>query len=620
MTIDNLVKQLTQYNAAYRSGEPLISDSEYDVLLEQLEEMDPNNSFFDSIGIEITDEGRKRKLPILMASMDKIKSMDELVKWYKSKNISKNEVLVLTPKFDGLSFCVVEEINEATTRGDGAIGQASDEHYKLITNHLYENLDDNFDPMSPIPFSCSYGEVMMRKDIFNNKYSHFANPRNLVAGLINNKEATEPLRDLNYIKYGAVIKDKFKDEIKSKHQILDLLNDGQTIKVSYKLATFNELSEEFFVDLFKKWSIDYELDGIIIEIDSVKLQEDLGRERSGNPCFARAYKSKAFEETGETTIEKISDHISKQGLIKPVGNVTPVKIGGVVISNVTLNNYKFVKENNIGVGSVVRLSRSGGVIPKVVEVIKATGFKMPEIDNIAWNDSGVELVCLSETKEQNFKKIVAFFEILEVEQVGEGVLQNLFDYGFNTIKSILNLSIKDLEKLDGFGKRKASIVYENIQSKIKNIELSKLMHSSGCFTGLGSKKLVLLEHFSEKPTVEDIIKIEGFAETSALAFIEGYDNFYEFIKELPVTVKKTEEIQKTSNDLEGKQFVFTGVRSAEAEQRIMEMGGKIGSGVSKNTSYLIMKSKGSGSSKEVKAESLGVGIMTLDELNGMLGL
>lgn len=620
MTIDNLVKQLTQYNEAYRNGEPLVSDSEYDILVEQLEEMDPNNPFLDNIGIEITDEGRKRKLPILMASMDKIKSMDELTKWYKSKNISKNEVLVLTPKFDGLSFCVAEETNEATTRGDGAIGQASDEHYKLITNHLYENPNDRFDPMGPVPFICSYGEVMMRKDIFNAKYSHFANPRNLVAGLINNKEATEPLKDLNYIKYGAYLKDKFKDEIKSKHQILDLLNDGQTIKVSYKLATFNDLSEEFFVDLFKKWSIDYELDGIIIEIDSIKLQEDLGRERSGNPCFARAYKSKAFEETGETTIEKISDHISKQGLIKPVGNVTPVKIGGVIISNVTLNNYKFVKENNIGVGSVVRLSRSGGVIPKVVEVIKATGFKMPDIDNIAWNDSGVELICLSETKEQNFKKIVAFFEILEVEQVGEGVLQNLFDYGFNTVKSILNLSIKDLEKLDGFGKRKASIVYENIQSKIKNVELSKLMHSSGCFAGLGSKKLVLLEHFTQKPTVEDIIGIEGFAETSALAFIEGYDNFYNFIKELPVTVKKTEEIQKTSNDLDGKQFVFTGVRSEAAEQRIMEMGGKIGSGVSKNTSYLIMKAKGSGSSKEVKAESLGVGIMTLDELNGMLGL
>ena len=610
--IDNLVQLITEYNEAYRKGTPLVSDSEYDDLIDELAYLDEENPLLHKVGIEITDEGRKRKLPILMASMDKIKSMDEVKKWYKSKGISDDEILVLTPKFDGLSFVVNESTNEGTTRGDGEIGQASDEHYKLIKNHLTSN----------IVCSYTYGEVMMKKNVFIKKYAmDFANPRNLVAGLINNKIATESLKDLDYIKYGAVILDDYKENYKFKHKILESLNQGQEIGVNFKLTKLSELSEELFVSLFKEWSIDYELDGIIIEIDSVDLQEELGRERSGNPCFARAYKSKAFEETGETTIENISNHISKQGLIKPVGNVTPVRIGGVTISNVTLNNYKFVRDNNIGIGTRVLLSRSGGVIPKVIKIIEATGFKMPDIENIDWNENNVELICLTETKEQRFKQIVSFFEILEADNIGEGVVAQLYDAGYQTIKDILSLTIKDLGKLEGFGVRKAEIVFNSIKKSITDVELSKVMHGSGLFSGLGSKKLILLEHFKTKPTVEDILGIEGFAEKSAQVFIDGYDIFYnEFLKDLPITIKSTEIKAAISNEFEGQSFVFTGIRSAEAEEVIQEKGGKIGSGVSKNTTYLVMKSVGSGSAKETKAESLGVKIITLDKLKNLLGM
>jgi DNA ligase (NAD+) len=147
------------------------------------------------------------------------------------------------------------------------------------------------------------------------------------------------------------------------------------------------------------------------------------------------------------------------------------------------------------------------------------------------------------------------------------------------------------------------------------------MHGSGIFNGLGSKKLVLLEHFKTKPTVDDILQIEGFADRSAQIFIDGYDTFYnDFLPNLPLTVKATDILVATSNELAGKNFVFTGVRSDAAELKIKEMGGKISSSVSKTTSYLVMKTVGSGSAKETKAEGLGVKIVTLEQLNTILGI
>ena len=176
-----------------------------------------------------------------------------------------------------------------------------------------------------------------------------------------------------------------------------------------------------------------------------------------------------------------------------------------------------------------------------------------------------------------------------------------------------------MEKIDGFGKRKSKIVYDSIKKSIKNVSLSKLMHASGLFgNGLGSKKLALLEHFKTKPTVDQVMDIDGFAETTAKNFVDNYDKFFEFVKELPITIEEKIEVVKKGNSLDGKTFVFTGVRDKEAEDKIVSLGGKIGSSVSKNTTHLVVKIKGSGSSKEVKAIELGIQILSLDDLKKIL--
>ena len=609
--IDKIVTKLEEANKAYRTGNAIMSDKDYDEMVDLLFSYDPENEFFSKVGLEVIDETRKSKLPIDMASMNKIKTIEDIQNWLRLKGISRNAEIVCTPKYDGLSLCH-DEINTNTwTRGDGEYGQKSDEHYKLIQNHLSLKSD---------VFSYTYGEVIMPKQVFADKYStEFANPRNLVAGLLNSKEVTEPLKDLQFIKYGAIPNDGF--YFKTKSDILDMLNSGQEVKVNYHVFEAEDITEDFLIELFRRWSTDYEIDGIILEVNDLALQESLGRETSSNnPCYARAFKHDSFEQRAEADVLGISWNISKHGLLKPVLHITPIKLDGVTVSNVTGNNAKFVKDMGLGIGAKVVVKRSGMVIPLIVEVLETVDFIMPVVEGteIDWNENGIELVTLSETDDQKLKQNVAFFEILEADNVSEGIITQLWDAGYQTIEDILNVSQNQLEKIDRFGKRKAQIVYNSIQKSIKDVQLSKLQHATGLFRGLGSKKLALLEHFTTKPTVDQVMEIEGFAEISAKIYVDNYDNFFTFVATLPITIAEKVEAVKVGTDLEGKSFVFTGVRRKDLEEVIESRGGKVAGSVSKTTTYLVMKSKGSGSSKETKAISLGVTILTVEELENLL--
>ena len=615
--IEQLKEKIRVANEAYRVGEPFMSDKEYDILIEELAEMSPDDELLSVVGHEILDEGRKTKLPIPMASMNKIKSLDEIKDWQRLKLIPNAVEIICTPKYDGLSLCKDELNNgDAITRGDGVYGQKSNEHYKLIGNKLYDVTKND------IKFSHSYGEVIMPKQVFLDKYSNdFANPRNLVAGLINSKSISEGLADCNFIKYGAIPSSQFKNHFTTKQQLLDELNENQKVKVPYHVCGILDLTEEMLISLFKKWSEDYEIDGIILEVNNLATQNSLGRETSsGNPVWARAFKHPSFEQSAETEVIGITWNISKQGLLKPVLHINPVKLDGVTVSNVTGNNARFVKDMGIGVGAKVVVKRSGMVIPLIVDVLETVEFVEPTIDGveIAWNTARIELITLTETEDQKLKKIVAFFEILEADNVGEGVITQLWEAGFKTIDQILNLTTNDLESIDRFGKRKAKIVYDSIKKSVKDVQLSKLQHATGIFKNMGSKKLILLEKFIEKPSIQEVMDIDGIGEILANEYVNNYDIFFNFIKDLPVTISEKVEVVPMGNDLVDMTFVYTGIRDKNSEEVIVSRGGKIGSSVSKNTTHLVCKDPNSGSSKLEKAKSLGIKIMSLQDLEDFL--
>lgn len=597
MTKNELEFLLRKYNDLYRRGMPEISDELYDHYYDMLYNMDPENSFFTEVGMKVTDD-RKVKLPIEMRSMNKIKTIEDLYSWCKSKSINENEEVVITPKYDGISLLNEDGTNNTWTRGDGIYGQNSNEHYKLLNNKSKNKR-----------FEFTYGEVIMPRKTFEDKYKDiYKNPRNLVAGLLNSKEPSIILNDCHYIKYGA---EGNINDVKYKHEILDILNEEQDFKVNYIITTIDKISIDFLVETFTKWSSEYEIDGLIIEINSLEKQRDLGRETSSrNPCYARAFKSNSFEEIKESEIIDIKWNISKQGYLKPVLNIQPIILNGVKISNITGNNAKYVVDMGLGIGAIIKVRRSGMVIPIVEEVIKKADVELPKGD-YKWSLSGIELETMYETDEQRIKQIISFFNVLGTKSLGEGNVNILWNNGYRTIKDILNMKISDFLILDGFALRKSEIIYNNIQDSIRNVPIEKLQHASGLFPMLGEKKLALVSHFSKKPTMEQLLNIDGFAEISAKSYLDNYDRFFEFVSELPIVIRKYDK--KKEGRLLGEKFVFSGLRDKKAEEIITENGGEVVSTVSKKSTYLVVKEHGSSSSKELLARKHNVRIITIDQ-------
>jgi NAD-dependent DNA ligase len=635
--IQELEQKITEANITYRGGELLtlptanggegerrvgsvISDKEYDTLLEELEVLDPDNSLLSNVGLSISDDdSRKENLPIPMASLNKIKTTEEVLKWIRLKNIPEDTTYIITPKFDGASLCVDEHEKSAWTRGDGVQGQRSDEHLKLISRNHNNVVSDYY----------SFGEVVMKRNTFVTKYSEdYSNPRNLVAGQLNHKTPNEILKDCDYLVFGMVSKLLGMTPFTTKLEELKYLNSQHKHPIAYKLVSKSELTEDYLKNLFIEWNTDYEIDGLVIEVNSTTLRSQLGRETSSNnPCYARAYKGD-FEEVKSTTILKIIWEVSKKGLLKPVALVEPIELDGAVVRRVTLNNARFVKELDLGIGSVIEVKRSGMVIPKLVSVIKATGFKLPVIDGveIKWNDNEVELVTATVTEEQRLKQLISFFEILGVENMGEGICKQFFDNGFDTPKKVLSMEVDDMLGLEKFGERKAEKIIESINDK-RNVTLSKLQHASGFFNNLGSKKLLLLEDlYKNKMQVADtllgdIVTRDGFSDISAENYINGISHYRLYEEELRglVNISLTEvKEQVAGGNLDGMAFVFSGVRRKDLNEIIEQKGGKVVSGISKNSTHLVMKAKGTGSAKETKALSLNQTILTVEELEELL--
>lgn len=609
--LDIVTEEVKRLNKLYRDGDTEITDPEYDALISAIKSVDPENEIFMSGVIESIDEvnpERKEKLKYPMFSLDKETSLEDIKKWLINKGLPLTTDLVITAKYDGISILKNERTGDAWSRGDGVFGETMHEHYKKLND---KGLKQN---------KFTIGEMIIPKPVFasNTFYRDngepFKNARNMIAGLKNSDTISEDLKYAKHIRYGFADDDFEQDKSEQLNSISVFFN-----YVPFEIRSANELNIDELNEIFTEWGKEFDIDGLVLDINDKKIRKKLGRERNNNPAYARAFKNPDWAEKAKTTILKIEWNISKQGYLKPVAILNPIDLEGVTVSRVTLNNAKFVKDNNLGVGSEVVIIRSGMVIPKIIEVVKATGFTMPELENeVFWNDNEVEL-CVNDTDEQKVKKIISFFEILGTENVSEGIVKQLFDAGYKTIKDILELKVEDFEKLDKFGKRKASIVFNAIKKATTNVNLAKLMHASGFFNGLGSKKIELLMHFENKPSFNDIVKVDGFSDISANAYLNGYDDFYEWLQTVPqITIETAKKESPTSDSLKDKSFCFTGIRRKDLEEIIVSKSGKIASGVSKNLTYLVCKDKNSGSSKLVKAEELGVILLTVEDLENLL--
>lgn len=611
MNIDDLRLKIISANQAYRAGNAQITDAEYDELLDELSVYtNGQDELLQKIGFEIpTEDSRKEPLPIPMYSMHKIKTIEELQKWAELNFITSDTKVVVTPKYDGLSFCAEETTGDAWTRGNGTEGQRSNEHYRKMMQ--------NKNAVSISKSGYSLGEIIMSKQTFGQKWSEeFKNSRNMGAGALNRKETTDMLKDFDFLRYSFTQK---KGDLLNKTAQIDFCNKYlNTVQVPYQCVPIKDVTEAWLKEIFEAYSQEYETDGLIIEIDDLSLRKQLGRETNGNPLYARAWKGfGSMERISE--IQGIDYQISKFGLLKPVARIAPIELDGVTVSNVTLNNARFVASLGLGVGAKVNVIRSGQVIPKIVGVVQEATVELPETcpscgEKVAFNANEIELICKNSEgcKAQKLQKMIAFFSILEVENLAEATIEQLYDNGYDSIAKIMALEPADFVKLESFQQRKSEKIYNAIREKTQNVSLEKLQHATSIFEGLGSKKLALLRHYNKKDmavSLEEILKIDGFSDTSAQIFIKNYAQFWAFIKDLPITIAETVITQNESEALAAISVCFSGFRDAELEVEVTKNGGKILGSVSKNTTHLVMKEVGTGSTKEKSAQKLGVVVM-----------
>jgi len=286
-----LETRILEANQAYRDGKSFLSDAEYDFLESTLKLHFPDSQLLKEGKLSLSQKQlRKRKLPIEMRSLDKVKSMEELKQWCKDKNIDERQSLVLTPKYDGMSIVRDEETKEAWTSGDGFEGQICTSHLDLT---IHKNLNSEI---------YSIGEVIIPiklwKENFEGKISLISNQpfkasRNTVSGLFNNDDpllVSQYLEKVQYIPYTLFDKEGELLSI-TKEKILDWINfvDGKSI-IPYHVTCYEALTEKHLEELYSKWSEDYKIDGIVVDVNNSTNRLELGYEANGNPAYSRAIK------------------------------------------------------------------------------------------------------------------------------------------------------------------------------------------------------------------------------------------------------------------------------------------------------------------------------------------
>ena len=616
LTGNNFIYLLRELTKAYHNQTPLLTDSEYDIIKDYFEINCPldYSEWSKEIGASVKHSKNKATLPYYMGSMDKIKpDTNELLSW---TNKFKGPY-VLSSKLDGVSGLYTSEDQNPKlyTRGDGNVGQ--DISYLIP----YLNLPTN-------KGLVIRGEFIIKKDIFEEKYKNeFANPRNMVAGILNHKHIDQKkIKDVHFVAYEVI-----KPVLNPKEQLEFLKNNlkMECVFNRYEPTISNELLSQVLIDNRKLY--EYEIDGIIVTNNNVY------ERKMENPKHSFAFKMVLSEQMAEASVIDVIWNPSKDGYLKPRVQILPIKLGGVKIEYATGFNGAFIQKNKIGIGSIIKIIRSGDVIPHILSVtVPAQSAKMPDIP-YKWNNTNIDIMIENIDQDETVREkvITGFFKGIEVEGIGSGNISRIIKAGFNTIQKILNMSIDDFLKVEGFKITMANKIYNGIRERIEKVSLITLMTSSNLFgRAFGEKKIELI--MSEYPDIliskegnhqkiQKILLIKGIAQKSAEAFIDNINDFINFIMDCKLEYKlqllshvesnDKSKVESTVSSLYNKTIVITGFRDKNLEEKIKTLGGKLGASVSKNTYLVIVKNMEENTGKVADAKKIGIKIITLEEFN-----
>ena len=623
----------------YYTGTPVLSDYTYDILIDILEGKEPNNKLLKKIGFKSSND--KIKLPVFMGSMNKIKTNDELSRWVKKYFNGKENDFVISEKLDGISILLTYYDNNIKlyTRGNGTHGR--DITFLKDYIKIPDNINKSIESIEASNLVLR-GELIIAKhnfidyinkladNAYNKSFINYSSARNMVIGLVNSKTYNPLFSILDMVIYEVI-----EPQLKPPNQFIFASKLGFNV-CQNKIATLSDivkwkdLKDNYLFNLLKKYKLEskYELDGIIITHNNLYKREEK------NPKNSIAFKSN--NDGCITTIKDIVWAVSKYNVIIPRIHFNKINLGSE-IEYCTGFNGKYIFDNSLGPGSTIRVVLSGDVIPYICEIITTTYPKMPPI-NYTWSKNKLHCISLEKNIELRKKRILHFIKTIKIEHLSIGIINKLFENGFESLDKILCITKEQLLTIDGIKDTLASKIYSSIHIITdKPIYLGTLMVASLEFnSGMGIKKIdKILEKYPNiidgkdeniLENINNISSIDGLHEKTAQQFIENLGNFKEFIGKhhyLKYYTKNTlnninNSIKNINNKIKNKKFVLTGFRDKEFIKYLIDNSGIIQNTVNGKTDYLIIKNKLVNSTKIDKAKELGVDILTINECKTLL--
>lgn len=668
--VKQLHQQINRYNHQYYVlDQPSVPDAEYDRLMQELlaiEQRHPDLKTLDSPSQKVGGQALKAFTQVThqvpMLSLDNVFSAEEweaFVKRIQDRlGSDKQLVICAEPKLDGLAVSLRYEqgvLVQAATRGDGSTG---------------ENITENIRTIKSIPLKLTgesgidYPDVLeVRGEVFMPKKSFeqlneaaikkgeksFANPRNAAAGSLRQLDSKiTAKRNLDFYAYGlgfvGALAQSDQVFLKNSHyqRLCQVKSLGLPMCPEVCLLEDQQQVQTFYQDILdKRDRLSYEIDGTVLKVDNITLQERLGFVARA-PRWAMAYKFPAQEEL--TIVEEVEFQVGRTGAITPVARLKPIFVGGVTVSNATLHNQDEIARLGLKIGDTVVIRRAGDVIPQIVSVVlemrpeNARDIEFPATCPVC--DSKVEraegeavlrctagLFCQAQRKEAI--KHFASRKAHDVDGLGDKLVEQLVDDGLIlTPADLFNLTELEVSTMDRMGAKSAKNLIASID-KAKHTSLAKFIYGLGIREVGEATAANLANHFCTLPAIqaasfEALQAVGDVGEVVAKNIVNFFKEEHNLAVVIALSAVMTwpDIVVKTAEELPlaEQTFVLTGTLSqmgrTEAKAALQLLGAKVSGSISAKTHFLVAGEKSG--SKLTKAQDLGVAVLTENDLVALL--
>lgn len=606
MSIAELEAEVRKHNRLYFiERKPIISDYEFDKLVEELKRRKPDSPALTELVSDVTPTGAKVVHKIPMLSLDKCYD-EKVIRDWASK--FKGDV-VASPKIDGCAVTIKYgkegRLVQAATRGDGVEGEeitANVRTIKEIPQHInLKNVEVR-------------GEIFMPVSVFKRYAKEFANPRNLAAGAVKQKDPRKTAEyELSFLSY-EILGAGIKTEVE-KRKIL--------AKEKFPVAEWVLVTPEKMQDVFEKFfkkrdEYDFETDGVVYRANLVSEQERLGI-TAHHPRYAIAYKFQG--ESGVTKLVDVEWSVARTGVITPVAVVEPVELSGVTVTHASLHNVGILKKLGVSKGAKVLMMRRGGVIPNVESVVEGSGKAVETPKKCPSCGAPTELrddfLYCTNPKSCVASKIAElehFIKEIGCDGFGEKLIAKLYENGFVTDPAeFYTLTKDDLLQLERMGDVLASKLIANIDDK-RELTLEVFLRSLG-IREVGKHVSKILGEYGDIKKVMvltegELSNIHTIGSVIAHEVVTGLKEKRALIEKLlkQVKIAKAEVKTKVKGPFAGKKVLFTGALIAmerkDAQTLVEKAGGEAAEGVSRELDYLVVGDGGGAGSKLGKVKKM----------------